>query len=244
MMRRLMLMSLCLMFLMSTTAQADSFHVMLVPKLQSHLRLQQPFDRWAQEFTALLQPELHFVAEANRQSLMIDMWMGNAYAFSMELLQHQGQVALQSSLVADDWLILDDHAAQDARALLDWAQKYLRPDIDWHLADATLHVLSGDAVSKLHTVESFVAGWADIALDPAKDHAIAVARAISFLREHIQSLPPKQPLLSVFLDYQPPYLVPAAFNPDWAKAPPDLLAQLLSKIPYALLKATAEASTA
>ncbi len=220
--------------------EPDQFHVLLVPKLESSGSMQDPFDRWAREFVALIQPELHYAAWPEGQSLLVDAWIGSMYAFSIELLAEGDRVAMQTSLLEDsDWVLLSEDAAKDMLALLQACRDALAPDLDWPQADCTLTIHSGRAVEQLRGIADAADRWAEVADDPNKEWDRAIAVFLRGCADILAGEAAGAPVLSVFVDYQAPNLVPGSIQRSWAEAKASHAADVLSMIPGELAKTIA-----
>lgn len=217
--------------------EPDQFHALLVPKLESSGSMQDPFDRWAREFVALIQPEIHYASWPEGQSLLVDVWIGSAYAFSIELLAEGDRVAMQTTLIeGSGWMILSDDSAKDMLALLARCKEALAPDLDWPQADCTLTIHAGRAVEQLNDCAEVADRWAEVADDPNKEWDRAIAVFLRGCADILSDDAPSAPTLSVFVDYQAPNLVPGTIQRGWAEADTAHVARVLSLIPGELAK--------
>lgn len=242
-MKKLLVFAL-MMALLSMPAYAspepDQFHLLLVPKLESSGTMQDPFDRWAREFVALIQPEIHYAAWPEGQSMLVDVWIGSAYAFSIELLAEGDRVAMQTSLLEDtDWMILPDDSAKDLLALLQSCKDALAPDLEWPQADCTLTLHAGRAREQLRSMADFADRMAEVADDPNKEWDRAIAIFLRGCADMLEGDAAGAPVLSVFVDYQAPNLVPGAIQRNWEQAKAAHVADVLSLIPGELAKTIA-----
>ncbi len=220
--------------------ELDQFHALLVPKLESTGSMQDPFDRWAREFVALIQPEIHYASWPEGQSLLMDVWIGSLYAFSIELLAEGERVAMQTSLIPDsDWMILSDDSAKDILSLLATCREALSPDLDWPQADCTLTIHAGRAIEQLRTCADGIDRWAEVADDPNKEWDRAIAIFFRGCADILGGDAAGAPVLSVFVDYQAPNLIPGSIQRSWEEATASHAAEVLSLIPGELARAIA-----
>ena len=242
-MRRWVLCVLCLLFLPRTglaEEQWSQFHCLMTARLEQTGSLEEPLDRWAREFVALVQPEIHWVSWPEGQSVLIEIWMADSYAFSVELLCEGGRVALQSELVSDDWRLLEGDIARSAQAFVHMLGTRLAPELDWPYADNTRLISPQNAALFLRNTSHILERWASQAVEPARDHTQTAALLAQYAAEFAESLPPSAPLLSVFIHYQPPSLTPSSIDPQWPVAQEALPASLISEIPMVMLETLAE----
>lgn len=219
--------------------EPDQFHCTLTLTLESTGTLQDPFDRWAREMIALIQPEIHIASWPEGQALLLDVWTGNLFAFSIELLAEGDKVAIQSSIGDGDWVVLPPDAAKEALALIAQIREVLAPGVDWPQADSTLTLHSGRAQSQMRLCAAVLRRWAEVADDPNKDYTLAIATALSGFADFIARDAPGTPLIKAFVDYQPPSLAPGQIQRDWPEGDASIAADVVSQIPGEVLRTIA-----
>ena len=211
--------------------EPEAFHCMLVPTLESTGTLEPPFDRWARELIALIQPEIHWTAWPEGQAMLMDVWIGDLFCFSFELLTQGDKVAIQSSLTDYEWRILAPPLSHDALALLDLIRDILAPDLDWPQADSTLRMDSARGSVRLAQLADTLRRWSLNADSDVRECVNAIATILDVSADITERSPRGTPLIATFVDYQSPNLVPGEIEPDWPDAKSDIAAALVASIP-------------
>ena len=216
--------------------EPEAFHCMLVPRLESTGELEPPFSRWATELVALFQPEIHWASWPEGQAMLVDIWVGNLFAFSFELLAEGDRIAAQTSLMDYEWMILPEQLAGDARALLGLVAETFAPQGEWPLADCTLLIQAQRGADQLSSAAESVRRLGGMAEGDVRDRTHAVAAVFDTVAEVSRRNPAGAPLVSTFVDHQAPYLVPGTIESDWPLADPDIIARFISMIPGTLFQ--------
>lgn len=222
----------------------SQFRCTLSPSLNVQGVVADPFDRWSSELAAMITPQIRYAEWPEGRTLSIDVLANGSYAFDLNLLVNGEMIGLSTSLMGDGWVLLTGDAALDALTLMDNVSQLLAPEADWPLADCTLTMHAGRIRAQLDWNANVLARWAKGAEEAFQEPIQAMAAALQAAAELIGEQPDGTPLLSVFVHYEAPDLVPDELPQDARVAPVGLPAALADGIPELMIRTIAELGTA
>lgn len=224
----------------SASPDVESFRCLVVPVIATGGILPDPFDRWAAELVAMVEPELQYTQWRTGQALILDVWLSDTFCFSVELMSEGSRAFMQSTLSEDGWVELDEAAAAEARAFMENILLVYAPETDWQNADCTLSLSYERAAEQLRYCRDVVSRWQEFAGEDklVNDSAIGISAAMDEIAKILDESSAGMagtPFIDAQITYSAPNLV-ASMPSDALEPDPSRPAKALSKLPDAVLK--------